>query len=194
LQVVELKGNIRVFVRVRPALPGEPGQMPFDFVDTGHGMGDECQIIEVTEPLVSSPLPKRSLVTCPIAASVLIISAHSVPMLFASSSPSGEWQVNRGGLSEKRRRWRFSYDQVFGPRVSQEGVFAEVQPLVQSAIDGYRVCIFAYGQTGSGKTFTMLGPGEDGGCTTHGQSASEGHRARRQSHTEASSVATYCLI
>lgn len=35
-------------------------------------------------------------------------------------------------------------------------VFADMQPLIRSVLDGYNVCIFAYGQTGSGKTYTMV--------------------------------------
>lgn len=35
-------------------------------------------------------------------------------------------------------------------------VFTDVQPYVQSALDGYNVSIFAYGQTHSGKTYTMV--------------------------------------
>jgi hypothetical protein len=56
----------------------------------------------------------------------------------------------------------FGFDAVFPPAASQAQVFEEVAGLVQSALDGSRVCIFAYGQTGSGKTHTMLGDPEGG--------------------------------
>ncbi|PNW85905.1 hypothetical protein CHLRE_03g200600v5 [Chlamydomonas reinhardtii] len=51
----------------------------------------------------------------------------------------------------------FAYDRVFGPDSSQESVFSAVSELVQSALDGFHVCIFSYGQTGAGKTHTMQG-------------------------------------
>ncbi|CAN0061520.1 unnamed protein product, partial [Phaeothamnion confervicola] len=44
-------------------------------------------------------------------------------------------------------------------------VFEDAKRLVQSAFDGFNVCIFAYGQTGSGKTFTMSGTSDLPGLT-----------------------------
>ncbi|XP_074714019.1 kinesin-like protein KIFC1 isoform X2 [Strix uralensis] len=114
--VQELKGNIRVFCRVRPVLPEE----------------EERQ--KNLEHLHFPPHDNK----------VLVLSR---------SEESHVGRERRGDV-----RYDFSFDRVFPPAASQQEVFEEIALLVQSALDGYHVCIFAYGQTGSGKTYTMEGP------------------------------------
>ncbi|KAF8047326.1 hypothetical protein N665_3094s0005 [Sinapis alba] len=104
--ILELKGNIRVFCRVRPLLPGENN-------------GDEGKTI---------------------------------------AYPASLELLGRGiDLMQNAQKHSFTFDKVFLPNTTQEDVFIEISQLVQSALDGYKVCIFAYGQTGSGKTYTMMG-------------------------------------
>lgn len=116
--IQELKGNIRVFCRVRPLIGKEldspqaaSAQLMFDYIEKGQGV--------VAKPPLSENKP--NLQTYP-----------------------------------------FKFDKVFVPTCGQDTVFEEISQLVQSALDGYRVCIFAYGQTGSGKTHTMMGQRGDG--------------------------------
>ena len=64
-------------------------------------------------------------------------------------------------LTQPSGKKSFAFDHVFGAATSQEGVFEEVEPVLDSVLAGFNVCIFAYGQTGSGKTFTMEGIRDD---------------------------------
>ncbi|KAG5135878.1 hypothetical protein JHK82_020609 [Glycine max] len=103
--ILELKGNIRVFCRVRPLLPED---------STGTDM--------------------------------------------AVSFPTSTEVLDRGiDLVQSGQKYNFTFDKVFNHEASQQEVFIEISQLVQSALDGFKVCIFAYGQTGSGKTYTMMG-------------------------------------
>jgi len=120
--ILELKGNIRVFCRIRPIIPAD--KMP---------VGGKMTHLTI--------LSERSL---------------EVSKLNADSTLN-ESTMNAPAAGRGQSKMEFSFDQVFGQNATQEQIFGEISQLVQSAIDGYNVCIFAYGQTGSGKTFTMEG-------------------------------------
>lgn len=110
-QIQELKGNIRVFCRIRPMLDSDwdpPAKILFPDSDA------ECR-----EVAIQGPEQKSSL---------------------------GNVTTATNG---------FTFDRIFPPTSQNEQVFDEISQLVQSALDGYNVCIFCYGQTGSGKTHTM---------------------------------------
>ncbi|KAK7846158.1 kinesin-like protein kin-14n [Quercus suber] len=115
--ILELKGNIRVFCRVRPLLPDD-------------GISTEGKVI--TYP-TSTEILGRGI-------DVGQNGKNSLKFILQSG-----------------QKHSFTFDQVFMPDATQDDVFVEISQLVQSALDGYKVCIFAYGQTGSGKTYTMMG-------------------------------------
>jgi kinesin family member C1 len=110
-QVQELKGNIRVFCRVRPSQSTSEAEerAKISFPDP-----ENAAEIEVRGPEETSSLGK--------------VTTKSHP---------------------------FNFDRVFNPESDNAEIFDEISQLIQSALDGYNVCIFAYGQTGSGKTYTM---------------------------------------
>lgn len=109
-QIQELKGNIRVYCRVRPSLSKQE------------------QIAHIAFPDLDEEGQKLCLTS------------------YRSDTPTG---------SPTTTIHPFNFDKVFSPSCSNREIFDEISQLVQSALDGYNVCIFAYGQTGSGKTYTM---------------------------------------
>ncbi|KAI0112763.1 kinesin-domain-containing protein [Hypoxylon sp. NC0597] len=58
----------------------------------------------------------------------------------------------------------FVFDRVFGPEVTQEGIWEYLQDSVNAFLQGYNVSLLAYGQSGAGKSYTMgtSGPNEQG--------------------------------
>ena len=116
VQIEEIKGNIRVYCRVRPPLC-EKKEAHFNFPDLL-----DYQVLEI-----------RQL------------------------------RENATSTSRVEKTNHFKYDVVFRPQTTQEDIFERVCPLVESTVDGYKVCIFAYGQTGSGKTYTMQGTPQNPG-------------------------------
>ena len=82
-------------------------------------------------------------------------------------SVTDEFSIQHPWKDERKPR-SYEFDTCFSPQSTQEDVFHDTRYLIQSAVDGYNVCVFAYGQTGSGKTFTITGNKENPGLVPRG--------------------------
>lgn len=120
----ELKGNIRVFCRVRPLLDIELKEL----------QNSENSFISNYEYIL---YPKDDTIVFNLLQNKPQINKNTNQPIFGQET--------------------YIFDKIFKPEDTQEIIFDEISQLVQSALDGYKVCIFAYGQTGSGKTYTMQG-------------------------------------
>ncbi|KAE9134853.1 hypothetical protein PF010_g2294 [Phytophthora fragariae] len=149
-KVMELKGNIRVFCRVRPALQHELSSSRNEEIFSFPDYRGERRQIEL------------------------------------SANPKSHVGYGQNGARSVVKKYNFDFDLVFDSKCSQEDVFLEVSALIQSALDGYNVCIFAYGQTGSGKTYTMQGREEDADSELMEPSPDMGIVGRAISHIFAS--------
>ena len=46
-------------------------------------------------------------------------------------------------INDKGKAHVFEFDSVFGPKANQQKMFSGPKKLIQTAVDGYNVCIFA---------------------------------------------------
>lgn len=169
--IQELKGNIRVYVRVRPFLSSDADPAA---ARAQAGLLEDDEDGAEDEYISTDPTPAISV-------------APDGTFLDIVPPPDRIQKAGMPGAKKAEKPLRFNFDHVFGQRSGQEDVFNEVCHLVQSgtysllllitsarltfssllftiaALDGYNVCLFSYGQTGSGKTHTMQGTSGDPG-------------------------------
>jgi kinesin family member C2/C3 len=125
-------GNIRVYCRVRPFLPGQISSS-----STVAGM-EERTITIITPSKYGKDGTK----------------SFTFNKCFGPTATQGHnWSIMHFVTQtfmrvDDRTSWFFF--------LCADDVFSDMEPLIRSVLDGFNVCIFAYGQTGSGKTYTMV--------------------------------------
>lgn len=109
--IQELRGNVRVFARIRPFIPDDGKQGKEG--DTSFVSHDGDAMVTVNKP--NDPIPKHT----------------------------------------------FSFDHVFAPSAGQDTVYQEVSEFIQSALDGYNVCLFSYGRPDRGRRTRCRAPARE---------------------------------
>ena len=126
-EISKLKGNIRVFCRIRPFSKKE--------LNDKDKASQQCCITPIDEYTVDVDKKRAS-----------VIEGH------ASGS-----QTKNESKNDITTTYNYSFDKIFGMDSTQADIYKEVSYLIHSVLNGQNCCIFAYGQTGAGKTYTLIG-------------------------------------
>jgi len=126
-KLIDLKGSIRVFCRVRPS------------ISTSNLKTKSPVTIEQEKIAVRAVGGKKDF---------------SVDRVFDQESTQGSFFILLHCLSTAHLIKL--YNSLRSCVHDTDDVFHEVKPILRSALDGHNVCILAFGQTGTGKTYTMV--------------------------------------
>lgn len=171
-----LEGTIRTLQAQVHFLESDSKQQSDSFADMESRMQDALRVAEeAREKLIKEETERRVLfnkyqelkgnirVMCRVRPVLGNVEGSGADLDYPDEKTSSQIAVK--GPEEKnslgkitQKTYPFEFDRVFTPQIQNEEIFGEISQLVQSALDGYNVCIFCYGQTGSGKTYTMSSP------------------------------------
>ena len=130
-KLMQVIGQIRVFVRVRPALSNEIEAL--NGREFGKTNGED-ELFKFPSGLGEPKSKMNSKYGCD----------DPTKNILELKEPKLK---DRGGLSNRRKIWNFGFDNIFDPSHTQEDLWEASEPLVQCCIDGFNVTLFAYGQT-----------------------------------------------
>ncbi len=154
--VQELRGSVRVMLRVRPPLGGEEAAAAGAAGEGGVTLGADGASIEVALPAAA----EGGKAGAPGAAS----GKPGKPVRAAFDRVFGPADGQAAVFEEVStlvQSGACAWPPARGARAMLTHTHTHTHTTRAAALDGYHVCIFSYGQTGSGKTYTMQGGSGD---------------------------------
>ncbi|XP_015113869.1 kinesin-like protein KIF14 isoform X2 [Diachasma alloeum] len=124
--------------------------------------------VQLETPRAKRENPLEEMTICEGETSNLTVGVRVRPMSLRElndpeAKPVVRVHENSVTVDSDSSQHSFNYDHCFkssgkSSSLDQKRIFESmVLPLVESAFEGYNVCLFAYGQTGSGKSYSMMG-------------------------------------
>ena len=163
-RVIQLSGNIRVYVRVRQMLMLDESEVTTspETASSGSGSRPSSRNGPGRRPSSRDSVASRRSSISKLTARKTDVKTDLSPFHFPAITDDRSskddtssyadltkqtielvepWK-DRGGLSNRQKKWKYGFDRVFQPNDTQENVWRGAEPLVQSCLDGFNVCMF----------------------------------------------------